>query len=81
MMHSADATVCGAAISSVAEKCPHRPHSTGAYTPQHVTPSIANAVFAGLVRHPAVAPQTDANYRISYDRSRQKRGPPSLILS
>jgi hypothetical protein len=70
----------GAAISVVTEKCPCCPHATVASQTQFCAPATSQAVFAGLLRHPAVAPQTEASYRISYDRSRQKRGPPSLIL-
>jgi hypothetical protein len=41
---------------------------------------VTASAFAELVHHPAVHEQTHAKYRISRDRSRQKRGPPSLIL-
>jgi hypothetical protein len=35
--------------------------------------------FAYLLNHPAVHPQTEALFRISFERSRQKRGPPSFL--
>ena len=79
MMHPAEASSAGSAVSRVAEKCPCCPNSTAAYTPQLLVPTTASAVFAGLARHPAVAPQTEASYRVSSDRSRQKRGPPALL--
>ena len=36
--------------------------------------------FSELASHPAIHAQADAQLRISFDRSRQKRGPPSLDL-
>jgi hypothetical protein len=80
-MHEKNATQ-GHAFSAIAEKCPRCPQSgTASPLPFSCSPTLGSAVFAGLVSHPAVSPQTEASYRISYDRSRQKRGPPSLILS
>lgn len=35
-------------------------------------------VFAEIVSHPSVQPQTEARYRVSFNRSRQKRGPPAV---
>lgn len=70
----------GPAVSSIAAKCPCFPRATVASQAQSVAASNSSAIFAGLVRHPAGSPQSEAACRISYDRSRQKRGPPSLIL-
>jgi hypothetical protein len=42
-------------------------------------PVIAPAIFAGLIHHPAVCPQTEAQCRISYSRAGQKRGPPAPL--
>jgi hypothetical protein len=42
-------------------------------------PAIAQAIFAGLLSHPASRSQTEAQYRISYSRSRQVRGPPEFL--
>lgn len=41
----------------------------------------AGALYADLQSHPARHSQTFARYRISFDRSRSKRGPPSFILT
>jgi hypothetical protein len=38
-----------------------------------------SAISAGLVSHPAIQRQTEALGRISFSRSRQKRGPPSPL--
>jgi hypothetical protein len=38
--------------------------------------SAAQAFFASVASHPVVQPQTEARQRVSFSRSRQKRGPP-----
>jgi hypothetical protein len=81
MMHPAQVYDSGPSVSSITTKCPCCPHFTLASGMHSFAASTAEAVYSGLIRHPAVTPQTEANYRVSYDRSRQKRGPPSLILS
>lgn len=70
----------GASISILAEKCPYAPEAPATIHLSIIAPSAGDAVFAGLISHPAVHAQIAAQYRISFDRSRQKRGPPSLIL-
>jgi hypothetical protein len=81
MMTRTAQTDTGRGVKSIAEKCPCCPHSTTASQAQSIAPGTGNAIFAGLVRHPAVSPQTEAGYRISRSRSQHKRGPPTLILS
>jgi len=39
-------------------------------------PASSQAFFASIVTHPAAQPQTEARQRVSFSRSRQKRGPP-----
>jgi hypothetical protein len=39
-------------------------------------PAVFQAIFAGLLSHPASCPQAEALCRISYSRAGQKRGPP-----
>jgi hypothetical protein len=63
-----------------AEKCPYCPTAIAVVHGNAFVPPTAQAVFAGLVAHPAVAAQTESKLRISQNRSRQKRGPPSLFL-
>jgi hypothetical protein len=38
---------------------------------------VSQAIFAGLLSHPASCAQTEALCRISYSRAGQKRGPPA----
>jgi hypothetical protein len=42
-------------------------------------PSPSPAVFAALLTHPSGQSQTEARYRVSFSRSHQKRGPPSIL--
>lgn len=68
----------GTQFSPPAEKCPYYP---SALVPAHselLALPVADAVCASLVSHPAGVVQTESMWRISRDRSRQKRGPPAL---
>lgn len=44
-------------------------------------PAPAQVSFAELLSHPAVRPQTESRFRISFLRAWQKRGPPSSLLA
>jgi hypothetical protein len=70
----------GPSMSTVSEKCPYSIVPPAILVLPTFTPSTAASVFAGITRHPAAAPQTEAQRRISFDRSRQKRGPPTQIV-
>jgi hypothetical protein len=46
------------------------------------TPTSVSVLFyAGLQSHPACHAQAEAQKRISFDRSRQKRGPPAVLVN
>jgi hypothetical protein len=62
------------------EKCPYYPASVAVFHGNAFVPPTAQVIFAGLIAHPAVVAQTESKLRISRERSRQKRGPPSLSL-
>jgi hypothetical protein len=66
---------------TLTQKCPFVQHASVPAGGASVTPSTANFIFAGLVSHPAGSPQIEAHCRISFSRSRQKRGPPAFLLS
>jgi len=68
-------------VAGINDKCPCFPQSTVATHVEFSAPATGRAIYAELVGHPAVAPQTEAGYRVSHFRSRQKRGPPTLFLS
>jgi hypothetical protein len=80
LLHAEQPGASDPAVTTISDKCPYAPHSTVASQAHFQALHTSRAIFAGVVQHPAVSPQTDANFRVSYDRSRQKRGPPSLIL-
>jgi len=64
------------AISSAQTKCPHFPTILAVNRHSQLGLTTSTAVFAGIVSHPALSPQTQSNYRVSLARSHQKRGPP-----
>jgi len=62
------------------QNCPACPAAQAATTDSAAAVlKTSNAIFAGLVSHPAVQCQTEALGRISFSRSRQKRGPPAPL--
>jgi hypothetical protein len=68
-------------VQTITEKCPFVQHASVPAGGAPIPPSNAVFIFAGLVHHPACSPQIEAHRRISFSRSRQKRGPPSFLLS
>ncbi|HEU4635868.1 MAG TPA: hypothetical protein VFS41_06810 [Edaphobacter sp.] len=67
-------------LRSPAEHCPYFPGVTTAVRSGWTALPAQESIYAGLVSHPAVVAQTQSMWRISRDRSRQKRGPPSILL-
>jgi hypothetical protein len=67
--------------ATLSERCPYGAKTIPGSTHPDWAPQTAEAVFAGIVAHPAVAPQTESKRRISADRSRRKRGPPAVSLT
>ena len=65
--------------ASVRDKCPFAREALAALPIVRFAPSTAGAVFAGIMQHASVAPQVEAQLRVSFDRARQKRGPPTLL--
>lgn len=62
------------------ERCPSFPLAPAVQTgDSSASMGGSGALFAGLVSHPAIQPQTEARARVSFSRSRQKRGPPALL--
>jgi hypothetical protein len=68
------------AVSTIAPKCPNWPKSTPAPWPKNFAPTQTGAIDAPLYSRPESAPQTEARYRVAFARSRQKRGPPAILL-
>ncbi len=76
----------GTSISTPFEKCPLFPKGILPATVRvHLfTPAAGELFLAEVQNHPTVGAQAVAHYRMSCDRSRLKRGPPShscLFLS
>ncbi len=70
----------GAALSPVQPKCSGYPSTIGVHGNWNVallkdSPSAGTA----LLSYPSVEARTEAQYRVSFSRSRQKRGPPSFL--
>ena len=80
MQRSAALTGMGTRVSAVGEKCPYYPKAMAGALHLPFAPERSAAIFAGICAHPTVSPQTSARYRISFSRSRQKRGPPVSLL-
>jgi hypothetical protein len=69
----------GQTWSTLSVKCPMFPRrSVASFIDQSAPPPVAQ--FAGaVIQHPVTKAQTEVLYRISHSRTRQKRGPPSLV--
>ena len=67
--------------SAPVDRCPYCPASISVSNVDHLALTASQAIFAGVVSHPAVHAQTESKRRVSRDRSRQKRGPPAIVQS
>ncbi len=65
----------------ISQRCPYGAKTLPGNTHPDWTLETSEAIFAGIVAHPALAPQTESKRRISADKSKQKRGPPSITLA
>jgi hypothetical protein len=70
----------GKRVMLMGARCPSAPKAFAVAGGQAWTPGPEQSVVAVVVAHPAGRAQTEARYRISFGRSRQKRGPPSYFL-
>ncbi|MBV9765097.1 MAG: hypothetical protein JOZ48_09660 [Acidobacteriaceae bacterium] len=71
----------GASIASLDDRCPFfpEPATTAPGAAAGVIPS--RAPVAGILQtHATKLLQTEARFRISFSRVRQKRGPPSIVV-
>ncbi len=69
----------GTRTSAPPEQCPYRQRALMAAHLQVFTVATAATHEAFLLHEPSVAAQAECLRRISFDRARQKRGPPSLL--
>jgi hypothetical protein len=66
-------------IGAKPEQCPYRQRSLAPTHLQTLTPGSTLTHAAFSLHEPRAAAQAECRRRISFDRSRQKRGPPSLL--
>jgi hypothetical protein len=78
-MHPADPSA-GINLSAIPQHCPAYPAVVTSAHHSDLAFHAASFIFAGILSHPTVRPQTYARARIALDISRQKRGPPTDIL-
>jgi hypothetical protein len=62
------------------EKCPYDIAPPAVMVLPPYKPSAPASIFTGIRRQMSVAPQTEAQLRVSFDRTRQKRGPPAQTV-
>jgi hypothetical protein len=65
---------------SLRQKCPSYPVSPITVHIDFSTDKARDATYLGIIGLETCVSQTEARYRISFDRSRQKRGPPNQPL-
>lgn len=75
-----DASATGVSFRPIQPRCPLYPSAPA--TPVGELAVILTkscAIFGLVISHPAIHLQTEACYRVSFDRSSQKRGPPVVL--
>jgi hypothetical protein len=78
--HPADPSAPGISLSAIPQHCPAYPAVVTSARHGDLSLHAASLIFAGIISHPAVKPQTQARARVALDISRQKRGPPTDLL-
>lgn len=66
-------------FGAIPEQCPYSQRSLGAAHLQIFTRAAAATHASFTLREPSAIAQAECLRRIAFDRSRQKRGPPSLL--
>jgi hypothetical protein len=66
----------GQRVVAVRERCPCFPTMQATSHIDFSSDAVRECVRAAIVSHPSGVAQTEARLSISFDRSRQKRGPP-----
>jgi len=80
MTNPADPSPAGINLSAIPQHCPAYPAVVTSARHGDLSLPTASLLFAGIVSHPTVKPQTLARARIASELSRQKRGPPADLL-
>jgi hypothetical protein len=66
-------------FGAIPEQCPYSQRSLAAAHLQVFSTGATSTHAFGTLREPSAMAQAECLRRISFDRSRQKRGPPSLL--
>jgi hypothetical protein len=70
----------GISVRTIGEKCPYSGWSATLTLHSHTTDiPVAQAFYANVVSHPTPQIQNEVRRRVSFHRSRQKRGPPARL--
>ncbi len=64
-------------VKAITAKCPYCPWATVTAQGHFSVLRDGGIFYASVLSHPAISAQTEAGFRISFDRARQKRGPPT----
>lgn len=67
--------------ANIQASCPYNPVAPAAVNLPFVPDEVRTAIFADAISNPARSTQSKVRISIPFDRSHQKRGPPSPILS
>jgi hypothetical protein len=79
-MDQTESSSSAPSLSAIPRKCPAYPAAVTPIEHGDLSSHTASLIFAEIVSHPSVRTQTEARARVAFDRSRQKRGPPSYSL-
>jgi hypothetical protein len=66
-------------VQAIRQTCPSFPAIAAPANASLALARPSAAVFAALLSHPSIQFQTEARYRVSFNRSHQKRGPPAIL--
>jgi hypothetical protein len=79
-MQPKESSGSGFSFSAIPQRCPSYPAVVTPVRHGDLTFHAPSIIFAEVVSHPSIKPQTQARARIALDLSRQKRGPPANLL-
>ena len=70
----------GISLSAIRQRCPAYPAVITSVQHRDLWLHAVSLIFAEIVSHPSIKVQTEARARVAFDRSRQKRAPPTDLL-
>ena len=80
LQHQSPGSDAELAIYSLCDKCPFLPPANSTVVnPSVFLPGDSQVLFAAIVSRPVAHAQIEPRFHISFERSHQKRGPPSFL--